>query len=130
VKRDAGQVTAFVVAIFSALILVAGLVLDGGLILSARLRALNEAQEAARAGAQAIDLATYRATGTITIDPSHAVAAARAYLASIGTNGDVQVNGDQVTVTVRRTQTTQILAIAGIGRVSVHSTPSPTPSAA
>jgi hypothetical protein len=121
-KPDSGQITAFVVVIFAALVLVAGLVLDGGLILSARLRALNEAQEAARAGAQAIDLATYRSTGTITLDPSQAAAAARAYLTSTGARGDVQVNGDRVTVTVRRTQATQILAVAGIGRVVVHGT--------
>jgi len=45
-----------------ALILVAGLVLDGGLTLAARERALDKAQQAARAGAQAINLATYRQT--------------------------------------------------------------------
>jgi hypothetical protein len=120
--RDSGQVTAFVVMITSALVMVAGLVLDGGLILSARLRALNQAQEAARAGAQAIDLATYRATGTITLDPPKAVAAARAYLAGIDAAGDAHVAGDQITVTVRRVQATQILGIVGVGHVTVHGT--------
>jgi len=43
--------------------LVAGLVIDGGLGLAAEVRATDEAQSAARAGAQAIDLAAYRQAG-------------------------------------------------------------------
>ncbi|HEY1322768.1 MAG TPA: pilus assembly protein TadG-related protein [Streptosporangiaceae bacterium] len=119
-KRDTGQITAFVVVMTSALILLAGLVLDGGLILSARLRAFNEAQEAARSGAQAIDLAVYRDTGNIVLDPVRAVAAANTYLVAIGAEGEARVNGDRVTVTIRRTQATQILAIVGIGSVYVY----------
>lgn len=119
-KRDSGQITAFVVVMTAALILLAGLVLDGGLILSARLRALNEAQEAARSGAQAIDLAAYRDTGHLSLDPAQAVAAANAYLTAIGAEGEARVNGDRVTVTVRRTQATQILTIVGIGSLTVH----------
>jgi hypothetical protein len=49
---DGGQITALVVVTMAALILLAGLVLDGGLTLAARERALGEAQEAARARAR------------------------------------------------------------------------------
>ena len=59
-RGEDGTVTAFVVIFTLALILLAGLVVDGGLTLAARVQAIDEAQAAARAGAQAIDLAAYR----------------------------------------------------------------------
>ena len=49
-RHDEGTVTAFVVILTTALLACAGLVLDGGLALTARVRAVNLAQEAARAG--------------------------------------------------------------------------------
>ena len=61
----------------AALVLMIGLVLDGGLTLAARERALGEAQEAARAGAQAVNLATYRQDGNLVLDPAQAEADAR-----------------------------------------------------
>ena len=51
-SADRGHVTAFVILLVLAALLVAGLVLDGGLALSAKAQALDTAQEAARAGAQ------------------------------------------------------------------------------
>ena len=63
------MVTAFVVIFTFALLLLAGLVIDGGLTLAARVQAIDEAQAAARAGAQAIDLPLFRSTGQIVLDP-------------------------------------------------------------
>jgi hypothetical protein len=124
---DAGQITAFVVVMMSALILLVGLVLDGGLTLDARERALAEAQEAARAGAQAVDLAVYRQDGSLVLDPPEAVADARAYLAGIGASGTVRVSGNVVTVTVSIVQPMQILDAAGLSSITVHATASATP---
>jgi hypothetical protein len=64
-RGDSGQITAMAVVMMAALFLLAGLVLDGGLTLAARERVLGLAQEAARAGAQAVDLAVYRQNGTL-----------------------------------------------------------------
>lgn len=124
---DSGQITVFVVVMAAALILVAGLVLDGGLTLSARERALGEAQEAARAGAQAVNLATYRRNGTLVLNPVQAVADARSYLAATGYQGSVQVSGNVVTVNVTATQRMQILDAAGLGSITVHASASATP---
>jgi hypothetical protein len=110
-----------------ALILVAGLVLDGGLTLAARERALGEAQEAARAGAQAINLATYRRNGTLVLNPGQAAADARRYLAATGYQGSVQVTGNVVTVEVTATQRMQILDAAGLGAITVHASGSARP---
>ena len=118
-RRQRGQVTAFVVVFATALLLMAGLVIDGGLALGARVRAGNEAQAAARAGAQAIDLALYRATGFIELNPRAAVAAAQRYLATTGDTGSVQATAQEVLVTVTVRQPTQILGIVKIGSLTV-----------
>jgi hypothetical protein len=124
---DGGQITAFVVVMMAALILLAGLVLDGGLTLAARERALGEAQEAARAGAQAINLSVYRQDGTLVLIPDQAVAGARSYLASFGATGTAAVTGNAVTVTVTITQPMQILDAAGLRAITVHATATATP---
>jgi hypothetical protein len=120
------MVTAFVVVIVMALILAAGLVLDGGLALAAKVQAIDDAQAAARAGAQAIDLSTYRATGQITLDAATASTDAEQSLATAGQTGRVSVNGDVVTVTVTVTQHTQILDLVGIDALRETATGSAT----
>lgn len=118
-EDQSGRVTAFVVIIVTAVLLFAGLVLDGGLALAAKVRALGEAQEAARAGAQEIDLAAYRANGTLRLEPQQASAAARNYLAAAGHTGTVSVAGNTVHVTVTVSQPTQLLPLIGIGSITV-----------
>ncbi|MHB1927996.1 MAG: hypothetical protein ACYCUG_00925 [Acidimicrobiales bacterium] len=113
------MVTAFVVIFTLALLLLAGLVIDGGLTLAARVRAIDEAQAAARAGAQAINVPLFRATGQVTLNPDQAEAAARAYLTATGNPGTITVDGDQVAVAVTITQPMQILGLAGVGHLTV-----------
>jgi len=116
---DRGQVTAFVVAVVLALFVMGGLVIDGGYTLAARRRAIDEANEAARAGAQAVDVAEYRATGILTLDPVAAVVAAEAYLYATGHAGAVTVAGDRVQVRVSITQPTALMQIVGIRNLTV-----------
>jgi Putative Flp pilus-assembly TadE/G-like len=118
-RDEEGMVTAFVVVFTFALLLLAGLVIDGGLTLAARVQAINEAQAAARAGAQAINIPLFRSTGQIVLDPAQANQAAESYLAATGHTGTVQVNGDDVDVTVSITQPMQILGIGGVCSLTV-----------
>lgn len=118
-EDEHGRVTAFVVIIAVAALLFAGLVLDGGLALAAKVRAIGEAQEAARAGAQEIDLAAYRADGSLRLAPQEASAAARNYLSAAGHSGTVSVNGNTINVTVTINERTQLLGLAGIGSITV-----------
>lgn len=120
--RDVGMVTAFVVIFTVALLVMAGLVLDGGLALSAKVRAIDDAQAAARAGAQAINIPLYRSTGQITLDPAEATIDAEQYLAKAGQTGTVTVNSDQVTVTITVSDPTQLLSLAGISHLTVSGT--------
>jgi hypothetical protein len=117
--EEAGIVTAFVVIFTLALLVMAGLVLDGGLALAAKVQAIDDAQAAARAGAQAIDIPTYRSTGQITLDAAQATADAQGFLAAAGEHGTVTVAGETVDVTVTITQPTQILSVVGVDQLTV-----------
>jgi hypothetical protein len=102
-----------------ALVVLAGLVLDGGAALAAHGRAADTAQQAARAGADALDDQSLRSStpGGLVTDPAAAHQAAAEVLAAADLTGDITVTGTAVTVTARATNPTAILAIVGITRV-------------
>jgi len=116
---ERGSVSLVALAMATSLILCAGLVLDGGHVLAARRAAISIASQAARAGAQELDIDTLRRTGTFHVDPNRAAAAADAFLAAAGKHGQVSVHGDEVHVVVYDHQTLHILGIAGLGDVQV-----------
>jgi Flp pilus assembly protein TadG len=118
-REDDGTVTAFTVILTTALLACAGLVLDGGLTLTARVRAVGLAEEAARAGAQELDLHAYRTTGTVTLRPADAIAAAQAYLHAAGATGTATAGPATVTVTVHLDQRTGLLALVGVRSLHV-----------
>ncbi len=119
IRDQQGQITAFVAVFAVTLLFVAGLVLDGGYVLAAKRRAINEAEGAARAGAATLAVGSYRASGPVNLEPAKAEAAARAYLAQTGHAGDIAVSGDRVMVTVRFDQPLQILGLGGLGAQTV-----------
>ncbi|MGW2055893.1 TadE/TadG family type IV pilus assembly protein [Streptomyces sp. NPDC001840] len=118
-RDDRGQVTAFVVGVFAALWLFAGIVVDGGLALAGKTRALDVAQEAARTGAQQLDVGRLR-RGEVRLVYDKAAAAARAYISSTGDHGSASAKGDAVTVRVTHHQRTQILQLIGLRTLTVH----------
>ena len=128
---DEGRISAFVVTALAAILALAGLTLDGGLALADKVRINGQAEAAARAGAQALDLDAYRATGAVRLVSSQADVLVRSYLHSVGQTGAVTVTGNTVTVTVTVTVTathrTQLLALVGIPALTVHGTASAHP---
>jgi hypothetical protein len=118
-RADDGRVTAFVVVLMTGILALAGLGLDGGLALAAKVRAVGQAEAAARAGAQAVDLDTYRATGRLVLVPALAVAAARAQLAAAGAEGEVSLRDGGVVVRVTATHVPSLLGLAGITELTV-----------
>lgn len=117
--NDAGRVTAFATVITLALVAVAGLVLDGGVALSAKVQALDIAQAAARAGAQQLDMTLYRTTSQAQLNPERAASAARSWLASAGAQGQATATTTTVTVTVHRNTNTQLLQLVGVRQLRV-----------
>lgn len=116
---ERGSVSASVVALVTAFLVFAGLLLDGGLALAMKVRALGEAQESARAGAQQIDLAALRATGVIELLPEKAATAAHSHLAVSGHAGAVAVANNTVTVTVTIARPTVLLGLVGVASITV-----------
>jgi hypothetical protein len=113
------MVTVFVVTMTMALLLFAGLVVDGGAVLAARRQAIDIAEQAALAGAQGIRVEDVRTGLRPALDPELAAAAAQAYLNEVGRAGEVRVVGDDVEVTVSIERPMLILGLAGLGDVTV-----------
>lgn len=111
---DRGQATAFVAGAVAAAWLFAGIVVDGGLAMAAKARATDVAQEAARTGAQQLDIGSLRNDHTVRLVPGRAAGAARRYVASTGDRPTVSVRGTAVTVHVTHHQSTQILKLVGV----------------
>jgi hypothetical protein len=91
--------------------MVAGLAYDGGQIVAAQATARDLASNAARAGAQEIDLDELRSSGVTILDPDRAIAAAQDFLARTGHTGRVRVEGAEITVTVDVIQAMRILPL-------------------
>jgi Flp pilus assembly protein TadG len=127
-RRDEGSATAFTVVIVPALLLVAGLVLDLGLAMNARVRALAVAEEAARAGAGALDPAQLRHGDRPTLDPVRAQAAARSFLAAAGDEGTVTATTGLVTVTIKAYQHAELLRLIGINGFDIGGTATAVPA--
>lgn len=113
-RSERGTVTVFVVSMTTSLLLVAGLVHDGGRMIAAHQDADAVAAAAARAGAQGLDEAGLRDTGAAPLSPTDAKARVRQYLANTAYTGDATVLGDTVAVDVRRTLDLPILSLAGL----------------
>ncbi|WP_037559953.1 pilus assembly protein TadG-related protein [Spirillospora albida] len=123
--RDRGSVSLYVVLFTPAVLLLAGLLVDGGLAIHARQRAADMAEQAARAGANEIDTAALRETGKPVIDPGRARAAAcdllSAYDADV-TGANCDATEEEVAVTVEITVRPQLLGIIpGFGEFTMTS---------
>src|SRR3954469_7765455 len=121
-RSDAGTVTAFVASFTIALLAIAGLVVDGGYVLAARRSAFDEAEGAARAGAQAIDVDSLRRGGPVLVLPDEARQRALDYLGRTGHEGYVEVSGSRVTVHVRFEQRMVVLGLVGVGPATIEAT--------
>ncbi len=119
-RGEGGMLTLFTSLAVVAFLILGGLAVDGGYLLAARRRAIDEANGAARAGAQALAPASYRSSGSVDLDPAAASAAAQDFLAAAGHSGNVVVNGNEVTVTLRFDQPMSLLRIIGIDTIAVN----------
>lgn len=123
--KDRGSISLYVVLFTPAVLLLAGLLVDGGLAIHARQRAADMAEQAARAGANEIDTAALRETGRPVIDPGRARAAACDLLAAYDedvTAANCDATEEEVAVTVEITVRPQLLGIIpGFGEFTMTS---------
>lgn len=120
-RGERGSVTVFVVGVLLALIVMGGLVFDGGALMAGHRQADAEAEGAARAAAERISIPALR-SGVVQLNRTEATAAAEGYLAHYGHVGTVAVTGNTVTVTVTYRVGMQVLDLIGIGSKSVTGT--------
>lgn len=118
-RAEDASISAFVAVAALALIVVAGLVVDGGRILAARRQAADIAADAARAGAQQLDERRLRA-GTVALDPGAAHAAVSAHLAATPATGVARVRDGAVVVDARLPVRTLLLAVVGVDGATVR----------
>ena len=124
---DEGMVSAFLLAAMIGLFAVVGLGLDPGEAYATKIKAIGQAEEAARAGAQQLDLTTYRNTGVLQLDPVAAEQAAQRFLTAEGQTGTATATATRITVTITTSYRTQLWHLAGIDTITVHATGTATP---
>ena len=116
-ERGGGAVSVPVAVLLLALLAVAGLAVDGARKAQQVATADAVAEEAARAGAQAVDL-TAAQRGQARLDPTAARTAAQRYLTATGVPGTVTVTGDRIQVDVTATTPTVLLGLVGVETIT------------
>ncbi len=116
-RDERGSATVFVIGFAIVMFLCAGLVIDGGLAINKRMRIADDAEQAARIGADSIDVNTFRQTETLVIDKQLARQRISAYMADLGYGSGkwtADIGGADVSVQVTDTSKTYILNLFGI----------------
>jgi Flp pilus assembly protein TadG len=114
-RSESGTATVFVVGFAVVLLACAGLVIDGGNAINARMKLADDVEQAARAGAGAIDVGYLRSNDVVRLDPGTAQSAALAYMGDLGySQVEVSVTADTVTVGGLDTVTTTLLQLVGV----------------
>lgn len=124
-RGEQGSASVFVIALVVVLMALAGLVADGGRAVNARVAAADDAEQAARAGANQLDAASLDGAGVVRLDPGAAHDAATAFLVTRGYDVSrmvVSADGSRVNVSVSREIPTVLLRLAFINSFTVEGT--------
>lgn len=122
VGDDRGSASGWAIGTMVVGLLLAALLFDGGAAMTVKADAWSIAQQAARRGADQLDLAVLRSTGEVLIDPAAAEDAAAEWLAQAGASGSVSATIEQVSVTVTVTGQTVLLSAVGINSYDLSAT--------
>lgn len=125
--RDRGSGTAIGIFVIVVVLMLAATLLEVGNSMRASSHATDVAQQAARAGADKLDLGVLRTDAILRIDPVAAQIAALAYLQQVGETGSVQATPTGVSVTVTVTRSRVLLPLLGIRTITVTSTATANP---
>jgi Flp pilus assembly protein TadG len=116
-RDERGSATVFVIGFAIVLFLCAGLVIDGGLAINKRMRIADDAEQAARIGADSIDVNEFRRSETLRIDQQLARSRISGYMADLGYGGGnwtADIGPDEVSVSVQDTSKTFILNLVNV----------------
>jgi len=107
-----------IVAFTGVMLLAAGLAHDGSRVLAARREAVDVADQAARAGVQAVDAGAVRA-GRVEVDAAAAVAEADRFVRAAGYQGTVAWTGERLRVSVTIPVDLPLLSATGLSSTTV-----------
>jgi Flp pilus assembly protein TadG len=116
---ERGSATIFVVGFAVVLFAGAGLAIDGGRAINARDKATDVAEQAARAGADQLDLVALRRDTTMILDQGAARVQADSFVTTAGYAPTTTVAATSVTVRASATYKTALLGIIGINSIDV-----------
>lgn len=119
-RDERGSLSLFFIVVVVGLFAAIGLVVDGSRQVSAQRHADAAAEDAARAGGQAISSSALTGQSDLSVDSGRAASAAKGSLAAAGVEGNVSVNGTTLTVTTTTRQSTAFLSMVGITEFTVH----------
>ncbi|WP_116199099.1 pilus assembly protein TadG-related protein [Amycolatopsis circi] len=119
-RDERGSISVLILGLSLALIIAVGLAVDGSRKALAASRATAVAEEAARAGGQALDPHALADGRTAHVDPGQAAVEAKRYLAAAGISGTVQVQDNRIAVDTTETLRTVFLGVIGIPALTVH----------
>jgi hypothetical protein len=122
-SSQAGSVSVLAPLLIMTVLVLLGLAFDGGTAITAHQRAIGLAEQAARAGAQQVSIASVRSPGgPYRLAPQAARQASTAYLRRAGATGQIRVGHDQtgdfVQVTVAWSQPAVFAGLLGLRRFS------------
>lgn len=113
-RGERGAISAMIVTLIVMLFMLAGLVVDGGFAINARQKLYDDAEQAARAAANQIDIETLRARGEVVILEAQARQTAQNYMSARGYPAGrvrVEVGAGEVTVFAQDTVDTTLLQL-------------------
>jgi Flp pilus assembly protein TadG len=109
---DCGSITAFVVMLAMTFVACAGLAVDGGRLVAAKVQLADQAENTARAGTQEI---TGLRTGDPKVDVDKSISAAQDFMTLHQIHGQVSATESEVTVTTTRVVPMSLLKLFGVG---------------
>lgn len=115
-RDERGSLSAAFPALAIAMLLIVGLVVDGGAKASAVATAQTACQQAARVAGEHITLTD----GHPSVDRSTAFSAGQTSLAADGVTGTISIDGTHLSCTAEKTNSTVFLNIIGISTVTGH----------
>jgi Flp pilus assembly protein TadG len=121
---DEGSITALVVVLVMTFVACAGLAVDGGRLIAAKIELGDHAENAARAGAQEV---TSLRSGSLEINESQAEYAAEEYLVAHGVDGNIHIQNNRVIVNVSREISMTLLSLFGVKGRTLSAQGSATP---
>ncbi|MDO5067602.1 MAG: pilus assembly protein TadE [Propionibacteriaceae bacterium] len=115
-RDERGSLSAAMPALFIAVLLVVGLIVDGGTKATAVATAQSACQQAARAAGQHIVLSAGRPSA----NREAAFSAGQSVLAASGVQGSLRIDGTRLSCDATKTKPTVFLNLIGISSVTGH----------